>query len=95
MTRAAYPRTPARQIETTLSEYVLNWKSPQPPDLPAIDAVMVEIPNPAHPYGVKGVGEIPLVPPLAAIANAIADASGKRLYELPMSPPKVLEALGE
>ena len=39
MTRAAYPRTPARQIETTLSEYVLNWKSPQPPDLPAIDAL--------------------------------------------------------
>ena len=43
----------------------------------------------------KGVGEIPLVPVLAAIANAIAGASGKRLYELPMSPPKVLKALGE
>jgi len=56
---------------------------------------MVEIPNPEHPYGVKGVGEIPLVPTLAAIANAIADASGKRLYELPMSPPKVLKALDE
>lgn len=56
---------------------------------------MVEVPNPKHPHGVKGVGEIPLVPALAAIANAIADAGGKRLYELPMSPPKVLEALGE
>jgi CO/xanthine dehydrogenase Mo-binding subunit len=64
-------------------------------DLPAIDPVMVEIPNPNHPYGVKGVGEISLVPALAAIANAIADATGKRLYELPMSPPKVLNALGE
>jgi CO/xanthine dehydrogenase Mo-binding subunit len=64
-------------------------------DLPEIDAVMIEIPNPAHPFGVKGVGEIPLVPPLAAIANAIANASGKRLYELPMSPPKVLKALSE
>ena len=71
----------------------LDYRIPVASDLPAIDAVIVEIPNPKHPYGVKGVGEIPLVPPLAAIANAIADASGKRLYELPMSPPKVLEAL--
>jgi CO/xanthine dehydrogenase Mo-binding subunit len=44
---------------------------------------------------VKGVGEVPIVPALAAIANAIADATGKRLYELPMSPPKILKALDE
>jgi len=73
----------------------LDYRMPVASDLPTIDAVMVEIPNPDHPYGVKGVGEIPLVPPLAAIANAIADATGKRLYELPMSPPKVLKALSE
>ncbi|MEC9046279.1 MAG: molybdopterin cofactor-binding domain-containing protein, partial [Pseudomonadota bacterium] len=74
----------------------LDYRMPVASDLPLIDAVMVEIPNPDHPYGVKGVGEIPLVPPLAAIANAIADATGgKRLYELPMSPPKVLKALDE
>jgi CO/xanthine dehydrogenase Mo-binding subunit len=71
----------------------LDYRIPVASDLPTIDTVMVEIPNPAHPYGVKGVGEIPLVPPLAAIANAIADAIGKRLYELPMSPPKVLKVL--
>ena len=72
----------------------LDYRMPVASDLPLIDAVMVEIPNPDHPHGVKGVGEIPLVPPLAAIANAIADATGgKRLYELPMSPPKVLKAL--
>ena len=71
----------------------LDYRMPVASDLPEIDAVMIEIPNPAHPFGVKGVGEIPLVPPLAAIANAIANASGKRLYELPMSPPKVLQAL--
>lgn len=71
----------------------LDYRIPVASDLPTIDAVMVEIPNPAHPYGVKGVGEIPLVPPLAAIANAINDAIGKRLYELPMSPPKVLKVL--
>ena len=70
----------------------LDYRIPVASDLPTIDAVMVEVPNPDHPYGVKGVGEIPLVPPLAAIANAINDAVGKRLYELPMSPPKVLAA---
>ena len=73
----------------------LDYRIPVASDLPKIDTVMVEIPNPAHPYGVKGVGEIPLVPPLAAIANAIADAIGKRLYELPMSPPRVLKVLDE
>ena len=73
----------------------LDYRMPVASDLPEIDAVIVENPNPAHPYGVKGVGEIPLVPPLAAIANAIADATGKRMYELPMSPPKVLETLSK
>ena len=73
----------------------LDYRMPVASDLPTIDAVIVEIPNPDHPYGVKGVGEIPLVPPLAAIANAVADATGKRLFELPMSPPKVLKALDE
>lgn len=71
----------------------LDYRIPVASDLPTIDAVMVEVPNPDHPYGVKGVGEIPLVPPLAAIANAINAAVGKRLYELPMSPPKVLAVL--
>ena len=73
----------------------LDYRIPVASDLPTIDTVMVENPNPAHPYGVKGVGEIPLVPALAAIANAIHDATGKRLYELPMSPPTVLAALDE
>ena len=73
----------------------LDYRIPVASDLPTIDAIMVENPNPAHPYGVKGVGEIPLVPALAAIANAIHDATGKRLYELPMSPPTVLAALDE
>ena len=71
----------------------LDYRMPVASDLPAIDPVMVEIPNPNHPYGVKGVGEISLVPTLAAISSAIAGATGKRLYELPMSPPRVLAAL--
>lgn len=61
--------------------------------MPLIEAVIVEVPNPAHPYGVKGVAEANIVPPMAAIANAIERATGKRLTELPMSPPKVLAAI--
>jgi xanthine dehydrogenase, molybdenum binding subunit apoprotein (EC 1.17.1.4) len=62
-------------------------------DLPMIDTVIVEVPNPRHPYGVRGVGETPIVPPLAAIANAVEDATGLRFTELPMSPPRVLAAI--
>jgi CO/xanthine dehydrogenase Mo-binding subunit len=57
--------------------------------------VIVEVPNPRHPYGVRGVGETPIVPPLAAVANAVADATGVRFADLPMSPPRVLAALDE
>ena len=59
-------------------------------DLPMIEPVLVEVPNPAHPYGAKGVAEVNICPPMAAIANAIERAIGRRLTELPMSPPKVL-----
>jgi CO/xanthine dehydrogenase Mo-binding subunit len=62
-------------------------------DLPMIDAIMVEVPNPRHPFGVKGVGEVPIVPPMAAVANAIRSAIGKRMPDLPMSPPKIRAAL--
>jgi CO/xanthine dehydrogenase Mo-binding subunit len=71
----------------------LDYRCPVASDLPMIEAVLVEVPNPTHPYGAKGVGEVNICPPMAAIANAIAMATGKRLTELPMSPPKVLEAL--
>ena len=71
----------------------LDYRCPVASDLPMLDAVLVEVPNPTHPYGAKGVGEVCICPPMAAIANAIEAATGKRLYELPMSPPKVLEAL--
>ena len=58
-----------------------------------IDTVIVEVPNPGHPYGVRGVGETGITPPLPAIANAIQAATGVRLRHLPMSPPKVLAAI--
>jgi CO/xanthine dehydrogenase Mo-binding subunit len=58
-----------------------------------IDAIIVEVPNPRHPYGVRGVGETPIVPPMGAIANAVGNALGIRFTELPMSPPRVLKAI--
>ncbi len=71
----------------------LDYRCPVSSDLPMLDAVLVEVPNPTHPYGAKGVGEVCICPPMAAIANAIENATGKRLVDLPMSPPKVLAAL--
>ncbi|NJO33436.1 MAG: molybdopterin-dependent oxidoreductase, partial [Rhodospirillales bacterium] len=73
----------------------LDYRVPVASDLPMIDTVIVEVPNPRHPYGVRGVGETPIVPPMAAIANAMADATGVRFTDLPMSPPRVLKALDE
>ena len=71
----------------------LDYRMPVASDLPMIDTIVVEVPNDAHPHGVRGVGEVPIAPPMAAVANAIYDAVGLRLRELPMSPPKVLAAL--
>ncbi len=73
----------------------LDYRIPTCLDLPMIDTVIVEVPNPGHPYGVRGVGEIPIVPPPAAIANAIYDAIGVRMTELPMSPDRLLKAIGK
>lgn len=71
----------------------LDYRMPVASDLPMIDTVMVEVPNPGHPYGVKGVGETPIVPPLATVANAVSRATGVRMRHLPMSPDRVYEAL--
>ncbi len=71
----------------------LDYRCPVASDMPMIDTIMVEVPNPRHPFGARGVGEVPIVPPMAAVANAIADAIGVRLRDLPMSPPRVLAAL--
>jgi CO/xanthine dehydrogenase Mo-binding subunit len=73
----------------------LDYRMPTSLDLPMIDTVIVEVANPGHPYGVRGVGEVPIVPPMAAIANAIHDAIGVRMEKLPMSPGAILEALWE
>jgi len=78
-----------------LNTSFLDYRMPVSLDLPMIDTVLVEVTNPGHPFGLRGVGEACLVPPMAAIANAIHDAVGVRMEELPMSPGKVSAALGE
>lgn len=76
-----------------LNANLLDYRLPTCMDVPPIEPVIIEIPNPEHPYGVRGVGEVPIIPPPAAIANAIYQAVGVRLNLLPMSPDRVLEAL--
>jgi CO/xanthine dehydrogenase Mo-binding subunit len=71
----------------------LDYRIPVASDMPMIEPVMIEVPNPRHPFGARGVGEVPIVPPMAAVANAIADATGTRMRDLPMSPPKLRAAL--
>ena len=71
----------------------LDYRIPVCSDLPFIDTQILEIPNPNHPYGVRGVGETSIVPPLAAIANALSNAAGVRLTHVPMSPPRILKAI--
>jgi len=71
----------------------LDYRMPVASDLPMIDTVMVEKFNPNHPYGIKGVGEVPIVPPLSAVANSVSAAAGIRLRDLPLSPDRVYEAL--
>ena len=73
----------------------LDYRIPVASDLPMIDTVIVEVPNPGHPYGVRGVGETSICPPLAAIADAVSNAAGVQLKELPMSPPRILAALSQ
>jgi xanthine dehydrogenase molybdenum-binding subunit len=78
-----------------LNSSFLDYRMPTSLDLPMIDTVIVEVENPGHPFGLRGVGEVSIVPPMAAIANAIYRATGVRMRQLPMSPSKVLAALWE
>ena len=71
----------------------LDYRIPLALDLPMIDTVIVEVPAPSHPFGVRGVGEVNIVPPPAAIANAVYRAANIRMDVLPMNPPNVMQAL--
>ncbi len=72
---------------------VLDYRVPVASDVPMIETVIVEVPNPNHPYGLRGVGEVPVTPTLGAIGNAIGDAIGIRPRSLPMSPPVLLNLI--
>ena len=80
---------------TMANPTLLDYRMPTSFDIPMIDTILVEVPNPGHPYGVRGVGEIPIVPPLAAVANAIQDAMGVRVTRLPATPARLLAQLQE
>ncbi len=71
----------------------LDYRMPVASDLPMIDTVIIEEPNPLHPYGIRGVGEVPICPPMPAVATAVNRAAGTALYDLPLSPPKLLAAI--
>lgn len=71
----------------------LDYRIPVASDLPMIDTEIVEVNNDTHPYGVRGVGETPIIAPLPAVGNAVSRALGMRMSELPLSPPKVLAAI--
>ena len=76
-----------------LNSSLLDYRMPTALDLPMIDTVIVEVPNPGHPFGARGVGEANIVPPPGAIANAIHHAVGVRMRRLPMNPPAIMEAI--
>ncbi len=78
---------------TMTNSTFLDYRMPTSLDAPMIDTVIVEVANPGHPYGVRGVGEVCLAPPPAAIANAIHNAAGVRLRDLPMNPGAVMNAI--
>jgi CO/xanthine dehydrogenase Mo-binding subunit len=71
----------------------LDYAIPTADRVPEIETLIVEVPAPDGPFGAKGIGEAPVVGAPAAIANAVAAAAGTRLYELPMTAPRVWEAL--
>ena len=73
----------------------LDYRVPVASDMPMIDTQIIEVPNPFHPYGVRGVGETPIVAPLAAVSNAVRDQLGFRIPDLPMSPPRILAAIDD
>lgn len=78
-----------------LNPNLLDYRLPTARDLPPIEAIIVEVPSEEGPYGARIVGEPSIVAGAAAVANAVADAVGARLHEVPITPERVLRALGK
>ena len=73
--------------------HLLDYRIPTSLDVPSIETNVLENPSPDHPYGIRAVGQVPIVPPAAAVANAIYRATGVRLQELPMTPERLYRAM--
>jgi CO/xanthine dehydrogenase Mo-binding subunit len=71
----------------------LDYRMPVASDLPMLKTIVVEVPNPHHPFGVKGVAEASMVSALGCVANAVSNAAGRRMTQLPMNPETILDAL--
>ena len=80
---------------TIANATLLDYRMPTSLDLPMIESVIVEVPNPRHPFGVRGVGEAPIIPPLPAMANAVSNATKVRMTNLPLTPYSILKALNK
>jgi CO/xanthine dehydrogenase Mo-binding subunit len=76
-----------------LNSSFLDYRMPTSLDVPMIDTVMIEVPNAKHPFGVRGVGEAPIIPPLPALALAVSNAIGVRMNNLPLTPDVILDAI--
>jgi CO/xanthine dehydrogenase Mo-binding subunit len=79
---------------TPITSSFMDYTVPKARQLPELEAVLVEVPSPIGPYGAKPVGEPPVIPGGAVIANAVAAATGARVTELPLTPERVREAMG-
>jgi hypothetical protein len=74
---------------------MLEYKSPTSLDMPEVDTELIENPDPRGPFGAKEVGQGPLLPIMPAVANAVYDAVGVRIDEVPITPEKIVKALDD
>ena len=95
MEEQAFRRLPARLSNALVHKFpsILEYKSPTSLDMPEIFTDLIEHPDPAGPFGAKEVGQGPLLPIMPAVANAVFDAVGVRIDEIPITPDKILRAL--
>jgi 4-hydroxybenzoyl-CoA reductase subunit alpha len=95
MEEQVFRRLPARLSNALVHKFpsLLEYKSPTSLDMPEIVTDLIEDPDPAGPFGAKEVGQGPLLPMMPAIANAVFDAVGVRIDEVPITPEKILKAL--
>jgi 4-hydroxybenzoyl-CoA reductase subunit alpha len=95
MEAQAFRRLPAKLSHALVHKFpsILEYKSPTSLDMPEIVTDLIEHPDPAGPFGAKEVGQGPLLPIMPAVANAVYDAVGVRIDEVPITPEKIVRAL--